>query len=67
MINLTYSRRATEANGTVHAVRFTGPRTFSTACATYPPVIAERIDASYAQPVTCTGCQEALALTQPTA
>lgn len=58
---LTYPRRAIEADGTVHAARFTGPRTFTTACHVYPAPAAERLDASHATPVTCTGCRAALA------
>jgi hypothetical protein len=57
----TYPRRAFEANGTVHAARYTGRRTFTTACATYPAPVAERLDASSANPVTCTSCQTVLA------
>lgn len=56
---LSYPRRAVEADGTVHAARFTGRRTFITACAVYPAPTAERLDASSAQPVTCPGCRTA--------
>lgn len=52
-------RRATEANGTVHAARFAGRNSFTTACAVYPAPAAVRLDASSAQPVTCPSCVEA--------
>ncbi|CAL9666093.1 hypothetical protein SUDANB145_07167 (plasmid) [Streptomyces sp. enrichment culture] len=58
---LRYSRRAIEADGTVHAARYTGRRTFTTACAIYPAPVAERLDASSALPVTCPGCRTATA------
>jgi hypothetical protein len=68
-MTITYPRRATEADGTVHGARYTGPRSFITACAVYPAPIAERLDASSQQPVTCADCRTALGLPalQPTA
>ncbi|MER8086592.1 hypothetical protein ABTZ57_16015 [Streptomyces sp. NPDC094048] len=59
---LPYPRRATEPDGTVHAARF-APGGFTTACHVYPAPVAERLDASSEQPVTCPGCVEAFART----
>ncbi|MEU3283247.1 hypothetical protein [Streptomyces antibioticus] len=55
---LTYPRRATEADGTVHAARYAAGG-FTTACHVYPAPIAISLNASSAQPVTCPGCQQA--------
>jgi len=56
---LAYPRRAVEDDGTVHAARYTGPHSFTTACAVYPAPVAERLDARSALNVTCPGCLNA--------
>lgn len=63
MINqMTYSRRAFEVGGTVHAARYAGSlRHFTTACAVYPAPEVDRLDASSATDVTCRACRAALA------
>ncbi|MFD7769821.1 hypothetical protein [Streptomyces sp. NPDC059787] len=51
-----YPRRAIEPDGTVHAARFTGRRTFITACAVYLAPAVDRLERGSDQQVTCLDC-----------
>lgn len=51
----SHQRRATEADGTIHAARSAGGG-FTTACAIYPAPEVERLEFTPRGPVTCDGC-----------
>lgn len=54
-----HKRRATEADGTVHAARGAAGG-FTTACVVYPAPVAERLEFAPRDSVTCEGCLKAL-------
>lgn len=57
-----HKRRATEADGTVHAARGAagGAGGFTTACVVYPAPRVKRLEFAPEAPVTCNACLRAL-------